>query len=64
MAENSEKFDYFRYDGVYYRRVSGTPGLGVRDIKRKAGWKPYDDDDLIAPVCYGTQVEQAEAEAP
>lgn len=55
-------FRYWFYDGAFYRRPADAPGVGVRDILVGGAWKPYDSDDLIAPVHYGSEVSEDEVE--
>lgn len=54
------KLLYYRHDGAYYRRPSDAPGVGVRDVLHGQKWVPYNGEDLIEPVVFGSEVDEAE----
>lgn len=54
------KFLYYRHDGAYYRKPADAVGLAAHDILRGDQWEPYEAEDTIAPVAYGTRVDESE----
>jgi hypothetical protein len=57
------KFDHYKYDGAFYRREHAAPGLGVREVLNGDKWVPCEDDDLMAPVVFGSRVDESEVAA-
>ena len=55
-------FKFYFYDGAYFRRPADAPGMGVREVLHGDKWVPYNADDSIAPVMYGSEVDESEVE--
>lgn len=51
------KYRYYKYDGAIFRKPADAEALGVYEIRKKAGWAPY-EGDALEPVYYGTEIEE------
>ncbi|MGI4795092.1 MAG: hypothetical protein ACRYG8_13670 [Janthinobacterium lividum] len=49
----SADFDYLEYDGAYFRRRKGRPGISVEDVLHGDHWVPY-QGDRYERGAYGT----------
>ena len=56
----AEKYKFYKHDGAYFRRLESAPGIGVREVLGSKGWEPYESDDHIAPVMFGSEIEESE----
>ena len=56
------KYVYYEFDGAYFRRPADAPGLGVREVLHGSKWVPYESEDLMEPVVYGSRIDESEIE--
>ena len=57
----TSEFEYFEKDGAYFRKRKALKMPAVEHVRHGNNWVPYTGDRL-APVVFGSEVDQAEAE--
>lgn len=51
---------YYYYDNAWYRRRGDSGRIGVDDVLREGKWVPCTETDRIAPVYFGSRVDESE----